>query len=68
VFIAVGAAFDFAAGTKPEAPAFLHATGLEWLYRFASEPKRLWRRYTIGNAIFIEAVAIEEWRRIRGRS
>jgi N-acetylglucosaminyldiphosphoundecaprenol N-acetyl-beta-D-mannosaminyltransferase len=68
VFIAVGAAFDFAAGTKPEAPAFLHATGLEWLYRFASEPKRLWRRYTIGNAIFIEAVAVEEWRRIRGRS
>jgi len=68
VFIAVGAAFDFAAGSKPEAPTFLHASGFEWLYRFASEPKRLWRRYTVGNAIFLRAVAVEEWRRIRGRS
>ncbi len=68
VFIAVGAAFDFAAGSKPEAPTFLHASGFEWLYRFASEPKRLWRRYTVGNAIFARTVAVEEWHRIRGRS
>jgi N-acetylglucosaminyldiphosphoundecaprenol N-acetyl-beta-D-mannosaminyltransferase len=68
VFIAVGAAFDFAAGSKREAPSFLHASGFEWLYRLASEPRRLWRRYTAGNAIFLRAVAAEEWRRRRTRS
>jgi len=68
VFIAVGAAFDFAAGSKPEAPSFLHASGFEWLYRFASEPKRLWRRYTVGNAVFVRTVAAEEWHRFRSRS
>jgi N-acetylglucosaminyldiphosphoundecaprenol N-acetyl-beta-D-mannosaminyltransferase len=68
VFIAVGAAFDFAAGSKREAPGFLHASGFEWLYRFASEPRRLWKRYTLGNAIFLREVAVEEWHRMRARS
>jgi N-acetylglucosaminyldiphosphoundecaprenol N-acetyl-beta-D-mannosaminyltransferase len=45
--IAVGAAFDFLAGTKPEAPAWVQRLSLEWLFRFASEPRRLWRRYTV---------------------
>jgi N-acetylglucosaminyldiphosphoundecaprenol N-acetyl-beta-D-mannosaminyltransferase len=68
VFIAVGAAFDFAAGSKREAPTFLHASGFEWLYRLASEPRRLWKRYTVGNAVFVRTVAAEEWHRLRARS
>jgi N-acetylglucosaminyldiphosphoundecaprenol N-acetyl-beta-D-mannosaminyltransferase len=51
--IAVGAAFDFLAGTVSEAPRATQALGLEWLYRLYSEPKRLWRRYTIGNVKFM---------------
>lgn len=52
VLIGVGAAFDFIAGTKKEAPERLRGTGLEWIYRLASEPRRLWRRYLIGNLEF----------------
>jgi N-acetylglucosaminyldiphosphoundecaprenol N-acetyl-beta-D-mannosaminyltransferase len=51
--VAVGAAFDFLAGTKKEAPRWLHGTGLEWIHRLATEPKRLWRRYLVGNAQFM---------------
>lgn len=54
--IAVGAAFDFSAGTKRQAPKILTAVGLEWAYRLATEPRRLWRRYLIGNAVFLVAV------------
>ena len=57
--VAVGAAFDFSAGTKKRAPAWVSRAGLEWLHRLASEPRRLWRRYLVGNAVFIAAV----WRR-----
>lgn len=53
VLIGVGAAFDFLAQHKPEAPAWLHRTGLEWVYRLLSEPRRLWRRYLIGNSLFV---------------
>ncbi|MGQ0576770.1 MAG: WecB/TagA/CpsF family glycosyltransferase [Pseudonocardia sp.] len=45
VTLAIGAAFDFAAGTLPEAPAILHGSGFEWLYRLATEPRRLAGRY-----------------------
>lgn len=55
-FVAVGAAFDFIAGTKPQAPVVLQRTGLEWLFRLMSEPKRLWRRYLLGNSRFIWSV------------
>ncbi|UZX11307.1 WecB/TagA/CpsF family glycosyltransferase [Methylocystis sp. MJC1] len=47
VMIGVGAAFDFLAGTKPEAPKWMQRSGLEWLFRLASEPTRLWRRYAV---------------------
>lgn len=53
VQICVGAAFDFHAGTKPMAPKWMQANGLEWLYRLASEPKRLFRRYFETNSIFV---------------
>jgi N-acetylglucosaminyldiphosphoundecaprenol N-acetyl-beta-D-mannosaminyltransferase len=51
--VAVGAAFDFLAGTKPEAPRLLGHFGLEWAFRLATEPKRLWRRYLVGNFNFV---------------
>lgn len=53
VFLGVGAAFDFLAGTKPRAPIFMQKLGLEWLFRLMSEPKRLWRRYLKTNTLFI---------------
>jgi N-acetylglucosaminyldiphosphoundecaprenol N-acetyl-beta-D-mannosaminyltransferase len=56
VACAVGAAFDFVAGTKREAPRWMTRAGLEWVFRFASEPRRLWRRYLIGNVVFLRAV------------
>jgi N-acetylglucosaminyldiphosphoundecaprenol N-acetyl-beta-D-mannosaminyltransferase len=53
VMIGVGAAFDYLAGTKLAAPRLLRHIGLEWLFRLAVEPRRLWRRYAVGNAVFI---------------
>jgi N-acetylglucosaminyldiphosphoundecaprenol N-acetyl-beta-D-mannosaminyltransferase len=52
---AVGAAFDFTAGTVKPAPEWMQRNGLEWAHRFASEPRRLWRRYLIGNVEFVRA-------------
>lgn len=57
--VCVGAAFDFIAGTRPEAPPVLSRIGLEWLFRFAVEPRRLWRRYLLGNPKFIRLVMSE---------
>ena len=51
--IGVGAAFDFHAGTKPRAPRWMQRSGLEWLFRLVSEPRRLAHRYMIDNAIFV---------------
>ena len=55
VAMAVGAAFDFIAGAKPQAPLVMQRTGTEWLYRLASEPRRLTRRYLWGNPRFLRA-------------
>lgn len=52
VIIGVGAAFDFLAGRKKRAPKWLQRCGLEWLHRLGTEPRRLWRRYLIGNSAF----------------
>jgi N-acetylglucosaminyldiphosphoundecaprenol N-acetyl-beta-D-mannosaminyltransferase len=54
--VAVGAAFDFLAGTKRQAPVWMQDCGLEWTFRLATEPRRLWRRYLIGNATFLVGV------------
>jgi len=51
--VCVGAAFDFLSGRKPRAPRWIRQIGLEWLFRLASEPGRLWRRYLVGNSVFI---------------
>jgi len=53
VMLGVGAAFDFIAGTKPQAPSWVQKIGLEWLFRLLSEPRRLWKRYIIHNPRFI---------------
>jgi N-acetylglucosaminyldiphosphoundecaprenol N-acetyl-beta-D-mannosaminyltransferase len=53
VMIGVGAAFAFHSGEVSQAPRWMMAAGLEWLYRFAVEPKRLWKRYLINNPAFI---------------
>jgi N-acetylglucosaminyldiphosphoundecaprenol N-acetyl-beta-D-mannosaminyltransferase len=45
VLIGIGAAFDFHAGAKPQAPRFVQRSGLEWLFRLVTEPRRLWPRY-----------------------
>ena len=60
--MAVGAAFDFIAGTQPEAPKFLQGTGFEWVYRLLKEPRRLWKRYLVGNVQFLILVARERFR------
>lgn len=55
VAIAVGAAFDFAAGSVREAPTWMTRCGLEWVFRLCCEPRRLWRRYLFGNSRFLLA-------------
>jgi N-acetylglucosaminyldiphosphoundecaprenol N-acetyl-beta-D-mannosaminyltransferase len=57
VCAAVGAAFDFVAGHKPQAPGWMRRGGLEWTFRLGCEPRRLWRRYLFGNARFVWGVA-----------
>jgi N-acetylglucosaminyldiphosphoundecaprenol N-acetyl-beta-D-mannosaminyltransferase len=59
--VAVGAAFDFTAGALRVAPHWMQRIGLEWLFRLASEPRRLWRRYLFGNVRFVWAVLRRRW-------
>jgi N-acetylglucosaminyldiphosphoundecaprenol N-acetyl-beta-D-mannosaminyltransferase len=51
--LGVGAAFDFHAGVKPQAPAWMQALGLEWSFRLFIEPRRLWKRYLYHNPRFL---------------
>ncbi len=53
VMLGVGAAFDFHSGTVKRAPPWMRKVGLEWLSRLLQEPKRLWRRYLVTNAVFL---------------
>lgn len=56
VMLGVGAAFDFHSGSKRQAPKWMQAAGMEWLFRLLQEPQRLWRRYLIYNFRFIALV------------
>lgn len=56
----IGAVFDFFAGTVERAPMWWQRHGLEWLYRLLKEPKRMWRRYIIGNALFLFNIIFRE--------
>ncbi len=59
VLIGVGAAFDFLSGAKRQAPPWMQRNGLEWLFRLATEPRRLWRRYLIYNPRFVYLASLE---------
>lgn len=61
--VPVGAAFDFHSGNKPAAPRWIQRLGFEWLFRFAMEPRRLWRRYLIGIPVFMFGVLTDLGRR-----
>lgn len=59
VMIGVGAAFDFLAGTKRQAPRWMMRIGLEWFFRLVSEPRRLWKRYLKHNPRFVVLFALQ---------
>ena len=66
VMIGVGAAFDFHSGQIQQAPRWMMKSGLEWLYRFSQEPKRLWQRYLINNPCFVILFAMHYLRQFLG--
>jgi N-acetylglucosaminyldiphosphoundecaprenol N-acetyl-beta-D-mannosaminyltransferase len=59
VLVGVGAAFDFHAGLKRQAPRWMQTSGLEWLFRLLVEPRRLWRRYLINNPWFLWLILLQ---------
>jgi N-acetylglucosaminyldiphosphoundecaprenol N-acetyl-beta-D-mannosaminyltransferase len=59
VMIGVGAAFDFGAGRKRQAPRWMQRSGIEWFFRLVQEPRRLWRRYVINNPRFVALVLLQ---------
>lgn len=59
IIMGVGGLFDFLSGRIPRAPVFLRKTGLEWTYRLYQEPMRMWRRYILGNPIFIARAIVD---------
>jgi alpha-1,3-mannosyltransferase len=61
VGFAVGALFDFLAGKFPRAPSWIQSIRFEWVYRFAIEPRRLFRRYIVGNPVFLFRVIVQWW-------
>lgn len=67
VALGIGVSFEFVAGLVARAPRWMQTYGLEWLFRLVSEPKRLWRRYLVGNVLFCAIVA-RQWLAERRRS
>ena len=61
--LAVGGLFDFYSGRIPRAPLWLRELGLEWAYRLYQEPGRMWRRYLVGNTVFLMRVCLERVKR-----
>jgi len=59
VQVCVGAAFDFHAGFKKMAPVWMQRCGVEWLFRLAQEPRRLWHRYLVTNTLFLKSLALQ---------
>jgi UDP-N-acetyl-D-mannosaminuronic acid transferase (WecB/TagA/CpsF family) len=66
--LAVGAAFDFHAGTLRQAPPWMQGVGLEWAFRLWQEPKRLWRRYLYLNPAYVGLLARQALMGYPGRS
>jgi N-acetylglucosaminyldiphosphoundecaprenol N-acetyl-beta-D-mannosaminyltransferase len=67
VSVGIGAAFDFMSGLVPRAPELLQKSGFEWLYRLYCEPRRLWKRYLLGNVLFLSHLGAA-WLKVRLRS
>jgi N-acetylglucosaminyldiphosphoundecaprenol N-acetyl-beta-D-mannosaminyltransferase len=63
VLVGIGAAFDFLSGMKLQAPRWMQHMGLEWFFRLCCEPRRLWRRYLIGNTQFLWLLLVAGLRR-----
>jgi exopolysaccharide biosynthesis WecB/TagA/CpsF family protein len=63
VQVCVGAAFDFHAGVKPTAPAWMQRRGMEWIFRLLKEPRRLFRRYLVTNTLFLTLLGKALFRR-----
>jgi len=61
IIASVGAVFDFYAGTVQRAPSWMINLGLEWFYRLVKEPRRMWRRYLIGNFLFLYNIFKEKY-------
>ena len=59
----VGALFDYVSGRVPRAPRWVADNGLEWIFRLGIEPQRMWRRYLLGNPVFLSRVVAETRRR-----
>lgn len=68
VLLGVGAAFDVNAGLRRDAPRWVGRLGMQWLYRLAQEPRRLWRRYLVNNPAFVAAVLRRPPRLVSERS
>lgn len=62
----VGGLLDFTAGEKPRAPELVRKLRLEWVFRLLIEPRRMWRRYLVGNAVFLRRLFAARLRRPRG--
>lgn len=60
--VGVGAFFDFTAGRARRAPGWMNRAGIEWVWRLAHEPRRMWRRYIVGNPLFLARVVAESRR------
>lgn len=65
VVLGVGGLLDFVSGRIPRAPEWMRKSGLEWLYRFKCEPRRMWKRYLIGNVAFIARSVLHTFSRRR---
>ena len=59
----IGAVFDFYAGTVERAPLWMQRHGLEWLYRLVRQPRKMWKRYLVGNPLFLYNVIKEYFQR-----
>lgn len=59
--IAVGALLDFLSGAVPRAPRIMRRLRIEWIYRLCREPGRLWRRYILGNPVFLTRIALQKF-------
>jgi len=67
LYVAVGGLLDFLAGANPRAPIWMRRMGIEWFFRMCCEPRRLWKRYVLGNPQFLYHAAQEAIKEIKGR-